>query len=128
MTKNKNVIDKAWKFYFETWRGNEKICPAFGEKVFVTRLGWEHIVHNSRHKVADVIRRVKNLKYAKELLDTFPLYQEKRSTKKYDYYAFWGVIEGKRVKVVVSSPKSTGKKYFFSVMVRSTKKGSVSPL
>ena len=128
MTKNKNVIDKAWKYYFEEWRGHEKICPAFGEKVLVTHLGWEHVVHNRRHNLADVVRRLKSLQYARTLLETFPLYQEKRSTKKYDYYAFWGVIEEKRIKVIVSSPKSTGKKYFFSVMVRNTKKGSVSPL
>lgn len=128
MTSNKSLIRKAKKFYFEEWRGHEKISPAFGEKVFVTRLGWEHVVHNPRHKLSDVVRRLKSLQYARKLLETFPLYQERRSTVKYDYYAFWGVIEEKRVKVVVSSPKSTGKKYFFSVMVRSTKKGSVSPL
>jgi hypothetical protein len=57
-----------------------------------------------------------------------PIYQDKRESNDFIYYAFKGIIDDVTVKVIVSSPKSTGKKYFFSVMVRGTKKGSVSPL
>jgi len=77
MTSNKNLIDRAWKFYFREWRGSEKISPAFKEKVLVTHLGWEHIVHHPRHKISDVVRRLKSLKYARQILETLPLFQEK---------------------------------------------------
>ena len=56
----RNVTVKARNFYFNQWRGKEKICPAFGEKVYVTRLGWNHLVHSKRHTSKDVIMRLKN--------------------------------------------------------------------
>lgn len=116
MAKIKTVIKKAKRFYFEKWRGKEKVCPAFGEKVCVTRLGWNHIVYNRRHKTKDVVMRLNNLKLAKELLETATLYQDFRKTGNLYYYGFDAVIRGKKIRVIVSSKGKKG-----------MKNGSVSP-
>lgn len=42
MPSLKSIEKKAKEYYFRQWRGNEKICPAFGEKVYITNLGWNH--------------------------------------------------------------------------------------
>ncbi|MFZ5366350.1 MAG: hypothetical protein ACOZBZ_03570 [Patescibacteria group bacterium] len=60
MSSIKLIIKKAQKFYFEEWRGHEKICPAFGEKVYVTKIGWRHIAKHPRRKLVDKIIRLKN--------------------------------------------------------------------
>jgi hypothetical protein len=46
--KRKSKFDKvrgrAHRFYFNKWRGNEKTTPAFGQKIQVTRSGWNHLM------------------------------------------------------------------------------------
>ena len=42
--------NQAFKYYFEKWRGNEGITPAFKQKVLVTRSGWDYIVNPPRER------------------------------------------------------------------------------
>ena len=38
-SKYDTARDKAYSYYFNKWRGNEKETPAFKEKIKVTRSG-----------------------------------------------------------------------------------------
>jgi len=38
MSSLKSIENKARKYYFKKWRGSEKISPAFGEKVYLTKI------------------------------------------------------------------------------------------
>lgn len=118
MTKNKNVVDRAWKFYFNEWRGHEKVCPAFGEVVFVTRLGWNHVVFNRRHRTKDVMMRLKYLSLAKELLEVATTYQDFRKRGSNYYYGFDAMLKGKRIRVIITSKGKLGKKVFLSIIYR----------
>jgi len=123
MTKISTIKAKARNYYFNEWRGNEKICPAFGEKVYVTEVGWRHIAKHPRRVLVDKIIRLKKLPLAREVLETTNNYQ---SLKKKGKYWFWGLqaIKGDtRIKVVVSSPKKIGsKKVLYSVMFKNIKR------
>ena len=122
MSKLKNLIEKARRYYFEEWRGNEKICPAFNEKVFVTRVGWDHIVHHPRRILADKLIRLKRLSVAREILETATTYQSVEKRGKYFLYELSAVKKGVVTKVIVSSKGQKGKKIFFSVMFKRKKK------
>lgn len=118
MTSLKISINKAKSFYFDTWRGHEKVCPAFRQIVFVTRLGWNHVVFNKRHRNKDVAMRLKYLYLAKELLELASTYQDVRKKGRDYYYGFDAIIKGKRIRVVVTSRGKFGKKIFLSIIYR----------
>lgn len=122
MTKVKTIIGRAKKYYFEEWRGNEKICPAFGEKVYITRTGWNHIVHLPRRRLVDKIIRLKNIKVAREILETANTYQTIEKKGPYYRYGLWVVKGDRRFKVVVSSKGRKGRKILLSFMVSSLTK------
>ena len=117
-SKLNKAIGKAWNFYSRNWRGQEPITPAFKEKVYVTRLGWEHLV-NPRHRRSKVekIRRLEVLPLAKKLLTVATTYQEHTVTNGFHYYAIQAVMDGKRIKVIVTSKTLNSKKCFLSVIV-----------
>lgn len=119
MSDLKSIIKKARKYYFEEWRGSEKVCPAFGEKVYVTKLGWNHIVHHPRRKFVDKIIRLKKLPLARELLETATTYQTVQKRGKYILYGIQAIKNNTRVIVVVSSKGKNGKKVFYSAMFKS---------
>jgi len=121
MTSNKSLIRKAKEFYFYEWKGHEKICPAFKDKVFATRLGWNHVVYNRRHKTKDVVMRLKYLRLAKELLETATLYQDFRKRGNDCFYAFDAIFKGKRVRIIVTSRGEVGRKLFLSLIYRPKK-------
>jgi len=101
MATLKSITNKAKKFYFEEWRGHEKVCPAFGEKVYITRLGWDHIVYLPRRRLVDKIIRLKNLPIAREILETANTYQTVERKGSYFLYGLWVVKGNKKFKVVV---------------------------
>lgn len=109
----------GWEFYDRKWRGKEKICPAFGEIVYASRAGWDHLVEAKKRTKAEQIKRLQVLPLAKKLLDTATTYQEHRigKDKITHYFAFSGYLGGRKIKVVVRSKGFSGKKYFLSVMV-----------
>lgn len=118
MTNIEIIVNKARKYYFEEWRGHEEICPAFGEKVFLTKIGWNHIAKHPRRKLVDKIIRLKKLPRARELLKKSTTYQSLQRIGKYYYYGFQAIEGNTRIKVIVTSKSRTGKKYLYSVMFK----------
>lgn len=119
MSKYKDIEAKAKDFYFNKWRGNEKVIPAFNEIVYVNRIGWNHIVHHPRRTLLDKIIRLKKLELAKQVLETSSHYQTVEIRGKFYYYGLQAIIDNTRVKVVVTSKGKNGKKILFSVMFKS---------
>lgn len=109
MAKLKQIFKKAKEYYFNEWRGTEKVCPAFGEKVYVTKLGWKHIAKHPRRNLVDKIIRLKNLKLAREVLETSTTYQTLQVKRGFYLYGFRAIKRNKVIKVVVSSKGKRGK-------------------
>ena len=117
-SKYDKVRDKAYRYYSQKWRGNEKITPAFGQKVRVTRSGWDHLVNPSRKRTkAEQARRFEVLPLARKLLEEAQTFQEHRKDRFGHYFAFVGYLGGRKIKVVVRSKTMHGEKFFYSVMI-----------
>lgn len=115
-SKLKIAQDKAWKFYSQ-WRKAGSHAPAFGnEMIYVSRLGWDHLVSSRKHRNAkEKIRRFEALPLAKKIIEISTTYQEIRKSKGIMFWAFVANMDGKQIKVVVSARNK--KKYFLSVIV-----------
>lgn len=112
----KKTEDKAWKFY-QDWAKTGSFSPAFQEKIFVTRYGWNHLVDPVKRRTkVQKIKRFNALPLAKKLIETSTTYQEHRFDHQINYYAFVAEMSGSRIKVVVSS-KGKNKKIFLSIIV-----------
>lgn len=109
---------RAWRFY-QSWREEGgSFSPALKNQVFVTRLGWDHLLNpRKRRTTADKIRRLDALPLAKKVLEVSTTYQERRvdTMRGITYWGFVANMDGKQVKVVVSAKNK--KKYFLSVIV-----------
>jgi hypothetical protein len=107
---------RAWKFY-DAWRKRGSKCPAFGgEMIYVTRIGWDHLVDPSKHRtVQEKIRRFEALPLAKKLIEISTTYQEYREDHGISFWAFQANLDGKKIKVIVSAKNK--KKCFLSVIV-----------
>lgn len=115
-SKYRKVESKARRYY-EEWRKTGSFSPALNEIVYVTRIGWDHLIDpRKRRTKRQKATRLEALPLAKKLIETSTTYQEKRRDKSIAYYAFVAEIGGKRIKAVVSS-KNGGKKVFLSVIV-----------
>ena len=119
MSTVKTIKNEAKRFLTQEWIGHEKVCPAFNEKVYVTRLFWEHLFYHKRRVLVDLLIRLKKLPLAKGVLETSTTYQTKQKRGKYVLYGFRAVIEDTIVKIVVSSKGEKGKKLLYSVMFKS---------
>jgi len=115
-SKFDKIRDRSWRFY-SNWRKTGSKCPAFqNEVIHISRFGWNHLLDSRKHRTtADTIRRLEAIPLAKKLLETATTVQEFRKDKGISYWAFTALLDGKRIKVVVSA-KNT-KKYFLSVIV-----------
>lgn len=118
----KSILKTAKDYYFNQWKGHEKECPAFGEKVYLTRIGWSHIAYHRRHSLVDKIIRLKKLPLAREVLEKATTYQTLLTKGKFNYFGFTAIKGDTRIKVVVSSKGTTGKKILYSVMFKSLTK------
>jgi hypothetical protein len=118
MTHIKDIETKAKMYYFNDWRGNEIIIPAFGEIVYISKLGWNHIVHHPRRKLKDKIIRLKKLPLAREVLEKSTTYQTVEVRGQIYYYGIQAIVKDTRVKIVVTSKGVDGKKYLYSVMLK----------
>lgn len=117
-SKYDKTKDKAYNYYFNKWRGNEKITPAFEQKVLITRSGWNHLVNPSRKRTkVEQARRFEILPLARKLLEEAQTFQEHRKDHLGHYFAFVGYLGGRKIKVVIRSKTMQGQKYFFSVMI-----------
>lgn len=115
-SKLTKATKKAWKFYSE-WRKTGSKCPAFGgEIIYVSRLGWDHLLSSRKHRTkVEKILRLNALPLAQKILEISTTFQEYRRDRGITFWAFVATIEGKQIKVVVSSKNK--KKYFLSVIV-----------
>jgi len=107
---------RAWRFY-KRWRQAGSRCPAFGgETIYVTRIGWDHLVDPRKHRTAkEKIRRFEALPLAKKLLEVSTTVQEHRQDHGISFWAFQANLDGKKIKVIVSAKNK--KKCFLSVIV-----------
>lgn len=115
----RSIIDRAHDYYFNQWRGSEKVCPAFAEKVYVSGLGWRHIAKHPRRLLVDKLIRLRNLRLAREVLEESTTYQTVQQKGKYILYGFRAIKGDRVIKVVVSSRGKEGKKILYSVMFKS---------
>lgn len=122
MSKFKDIETKAKDYYFNKWRGHEIIIPAFNEKVYITRIGWNHIVHHPRRTLLDKIIRLRKLDLARKVLETSNHYQTLEIRGKFYYYGIEAIVNETRVKVIVTSKGKKGKKILYSVMFKSISK------
>lgn len=118
MSNFESVYKKAKKFYFEEWRGHEKKCPAFEEKIYITTLGWKHIVGKPRRTIVDKVIRLKKLPLAKELLEKATTYQTVQKRGNYYLFGFQAIKSDTLIKVVVSAKGQNGRKVFYSAMFK----------
>lgn len=119
MATFQSIIKQAKEYYFNKWRGHEDVCPAFREKVYLTRVGWNHIVYHPRRTLVDKIIRLKKLFLARELLEKATTYQTLQVKRGFHYFGFTAIKDDTRIKVVVSSKGKEGKKILYSVMFKS---------
>ena len=117
----KTIIASAKDYYFNQWRGHEKISPAFGKKVYITRLGWNHICYSPRRLLKDKIIRLKKLPLARDLIETATTYQTVRKVGIFTQYGFRAIKGDTVIKVVVSQRDGSSKKLLYSVMFKSLK-------
>jgi len=122
IVKSSLLKEKATIFF----KLNPYICyPAFpGEKIFFNSKGLSHLFYKDLNKTAsrnlkEVKMRVNLLPRALHILTVMPLVQEERkierNEKTYYYYAFEGIVDDLRVKVVIKQD-GDGKKHFWSVI------------
>lgn len=122
MATVQGIIKRAKEYYFKEWKGHESVCPAFGEKVYLTRVGWNHIVYHPRRTLVDKIIRLKKLPLARELLEKATTYQTLQIKREFYYFGFTAIKGDTRIKVVVSSKGKDGRKILYSVMFKSLKR------
>jgi hypothetical protein len=115
-SKFEKIQKQAWAYY-QKWSLKGSFSPALNEKILVSRFGWNHLVDpRKRRTKVQKIKRFLALPLAKKLIETATTYQEHRFDHGINYYAFIAEMEGKRIKVVISS-KNNKQKVFLSVIV-----------
>lgn len=126
MKKLQNKIkEQAWKFY-NKWREKPSFSPALKNKIKVTLKGWYHIVGgtgNKKRPMADVVRRLYLLPYAKEIIEKSTTIQNIEKRHDRTFYTLEAMVEveekGKkaprRVRVILIEDKK-GNKIFYSIM------------
>ena len=99
------------------------ICPAFpNEEIIFNAKGINHLFYKGsrRKRLASRIKaNLRLLPRAIELLKKMPIPQEEDSytkdKKKYNFWAFEGVVDSRRIKVIIRQV-GNGKKHFWSVI------------
>lgn len=127
------VAEKSFKKIalknYKAWSREGVFCPAFGEKVYFTLVGWNHVVGNDKkhRSVRDVYRRLKLLPLAKDVISKAGTVQSVRTVSGVTTYGLDsietieinGVSRITKVRVIIVDTK-TGKK-FLSIMDRKIK-------
>lgn len=109
---------KTWaKTYYQKWRLETTFCPAFKQNVLITRIGWHHLVGSRFRTKAEKIRRFKALPLAKKLIKTATTYQEHRYRHGIHFYSLVAEMDGRRIKIILSSKKKDSQKNFLSVIM-----------
>jgi hypothetical protein len=98
-------------------------CPAFtGEKISFNSKGLNHLFYRGHRRPREPKQsaiRIKLLPRAIKMLMIMPIYQDEISYvvggRKFRFWSFEGVADGRRIKVIVKQIGS-GKKHFWSVI------------
>lgn len=117
---SKVLKEKAKKFFTETASIG---CPAFpNEKIHFNSKGLQHLFYKgprSKRNLKRIAKNVELLPRAVKLLRLMPIPQEEDmyalDEKQYKFWAFEGVVDNRRIKVVIRQI-GTGKKHFYSVI------------
>lgn len=124
VTEKTKQIDLLRQKAKRLFRENKQVAsPAFAkEKITFNAKGVNHLFYkNPRNirKLREIETRIDLVPSAVKLLKLLPVYQEESSYKfKGKVIAFWsfeGVIDGKRIKVIIKQV-GHGKKHFWSVI------------
>ena len=118
--KKKGKYEKALSLgrrYYEKWRKADTFCPAFNQKVLITRIGWDHLVSSRFRTKVERMERLKMLPLARKLIEKANTYQEYRHKNSLHYFSLVAEMDGRKIKVVLSSKTKEGVKNFLSVMV-----------
>ena len=111
----------AKEFYFKNWKKNPPRCPAFkGEVIHISRIGWEHIVHDEAKTRMDILGRIFILERAKKLLETASQFQDYEKRGEIEYWAFNAIVQDIKIRVIVRRVREE-EKHFLSVI----RKGSI---
>lgn len=112
--KRKSDIDKrkdrSYELYF-SWKS--VFCPAFKKNVHFTRLGWDHLMEVKFRTDVERKSRLEILPLAKKLIAISSTVQGKRFQDGYQTYELIALMDGPKIKVVISEVR--GELYFFSV-------------
>ncbi len=120
----RNFRDKAKIEYFKI---KAVKCPAFGkEKIIFNAKGFNHLFYKgdrSGRNKREIITRIKLLPIAVKLLKIATIFQEecdysgyhKGKKKEFKFWAFEGVLEDRRIKVIARQI-GQGNKHFWSVI------------
>ncbi|MFA4889075.1 MAG: hypothetical protein WC628_05835, partial [Candidatus Omnitrophota bacterium] len=112
-----NALSKAArKFYFDILVKQEIKVPAFdGEKVDISRSGWQHLVYENDRSRLNLISRLLALPKVAGVLTSEEVQPDYQKRGNEEFWAFSGIVDDVLVKVVVRSIKG-GKKHFYSVI------------
>lgn len=102
--------DKYKDLYF-SWGSVH--CPALKKPVHFTRLGWNHLMEIKKRTDMERKERLEILPLARKLISLTTTVQGKRFQDRYQTYEFIALMDGPKIKVVISEEK--GEFYFLSV-------------
>jgi uncharacterized protein YlzI (FlbEa/FlbD family) len=129
MPSIKSEKDKAWLIY-SSWRVGPSFCPALKSNVLFTLKGWNHLVRPggmSKRTPGDLYRRLKILRFAKEIVEKSTTIQGIKIKNGINYFVLEsveqvmdkGLKEFKKIRVIIYKDKAENYK-FLSVMPKKT--------
>jgi len=111
----------AKDFYFNKWNKDELKCPAFNKEIIhISRVGWEHIIHDESKTRMDILGRIFILERAKKLLETANQFQDYTKKNDIEWWVFNAVVKKVKIRVIVRSINEK-EKHLLSII----RKGSV---
>lgn len=123
MNSSFSETKKEMRQYYSMWSTTNSFSPAFREVIYITNRGWNHLVGNNSKKreYKDVLRRLKLLKCAREILELATTIQDVRKCIGGTYYAIEAVLfpiaeSLVKVRVIIFENNDIKKKIFLSVM------------
>ncbi len=116
-------------------KGKRVKSPILGAEVYITRLGWEHIVssypyrpNKKRRPFAEILRRLGLLDAIVPILSSKNALHRKRISGEFEYHVFVEKFKGVPVCVVVSKKRKEGARYtFYSLFVVNKKDPLLAP-
>lgn len=96
----KEFITKAKNEYMEI---GKVFCPYFDDYVYFTQRGFRHLIwkrYLGKRTVGDIVRRLKSIKYATEIIyksGTLQEYTEDRG----QYFAFISITNSNKYKIII---------------------------